>query len=251
LWVFIAFLASCALMVVMSWIVAFFPDLTLKAKDVASHGIFVKNYIDQSQEFALCAVALAYPIVMLVRAKRVALACLLCVLALAFVTNMAFVIVSRTALVTMPIMLAVFGLLHLRLRTAMGCDRGRAALYDVAVAPDAVSRGGADQLDRAAGGGAEHLHLAVQLPHLRFPRRLDVCAGHGRCRRHGVEGAGCETNGHSRCFLNALPALSSAGRIGYQQHGALPQSLLISARHRSSNDASDATLFAQLLDRPA
>ena len=30
---------------------------------------------------------------------------------------MAFVIVSRTALVTMPIMLAVFALLHLRWRT--------------------------------------------------------------------------------------------------------------------------------------
>jgi O-antigen ligase len=119
LWVFIAFLVSCALMVVMSWTVAFFPDLTLKAKDVASHGIFVKNYIDQSQEFALCAVALAYPIVMLVRAQRIALAVLLCVLALAFVSNMAFVIVSRTALVTMPIMLAVFGLLHLRLRTTL------------------------------------------------------------------------------------------------------------------------------------
>ena len=118
-WVFIAFLVSCALMVVMSWIVAFFPGLTLKAKDVASHGIFVKNYIDQSQEFALCAVALAYPIVMLVREKRIALACLLCALATAFVTNMAFVIVSRTALVTMPIMLAVFGLLHLRVRTTL------------------------------------------------------------------------------------------------------------------------------------
>jgi len=119
LWVFIAFLVSCALMVVMSWTVAFFPDLTLKAKDVASHGIFVKNYIDQSQEFALCAVALAYPIVMLVRAQRIALAVLLCVLALAFVSNMAFVIVSRTALVTMPIMLAAFGFLHLRLRTTL------------------------------------------------------------------------------------------------------------------------------------
>jgi hypothetical protein len=119
LWVFIAFLASCALMVVMSWIVAFFPGLTLKAKDVASHGIFVKNYIDQSQEFALCAVALAYPVVMLARAGRAALAVVLCALALAFVSNMAFVIVSRTALVTMPIMLAVFGLLHLRWRTTL------------------------------------------------------------------------------------------------------------------------------------
>jgi O-antigen ligase len=119
LWVFIAFLVSCALMVVTSWIVAFFPDPMLKARDVTLRGIFVKNYIDQSQEFALCAVALAYPIVMLACEKRIALACLLCLLALAFVSNMAFVIVSRTALVTMPIMLAIFGLLHLRVRTTL------------------------------------------------------------------------------------------------------------------------------------
>ncbi|WP_407179624.1 O-antigen ligase family protein [Bradyrhizobium sp. STM 3562] len=119
LWVFIAFLVSCTVMVVASWTVTFFPDLTLKAKDVASRGIFVKNYIDQSQEFALCAVALAYPVVMLLRAKKTVPALLLCVLALSFIANMAFVIVSRTALVTMPIMLAVFGVLHLRWRTTL------------------------------------------------------------------------------------------------------------------------------------
>jgi O-antigen ligase len=118
-WVFVAFLVSCTLMVVVSWTVAIFPDLTLKARDVASHGIFVKNYIDQSQEFALCAVALAYPIAMLLRAGKVAAALLLCALALGFVANMVFVIVSRTALVTMPIMVAVFGILHLRRRTTL------------------------------------------------------------------------------------------------------------------------------------
>ena len=117
LWVFKAFLASCGLMVVMSWIVAFFPELTLKAKDAASRGIFVKNYIDQSQEFALCAVALAYPIATQLRAKKFALALGLGALALGFLANMIFVIVSRTALVTMPIMLAAFGLVHLRWRT--------------------------------------------------------------------------------------------------------------------------------------
>ncbi len=119
LWVFKAFLASCGLMVVMSWIVAFFPELTLKAKDVASRGIFVKNYIDQSQEFALCAVALAYPIAMLLRAKKLALALALGALSLGFLANMAFVIVSRTALVTIPIMLLVFALLHLRWQTTL------------------------------------------------------------------------------------------------------------------------------------
>ena len=117
-WVFLAFLVSCTLLMVMSWIVAFEPGLALKSSgDGVSRGIFVKNYIDQSQEFALCAVALAYPIVMLLRAKRIWPALLLAALGLSFVVNMAFVIVSRTALVTMPVMAAVFGLLHLRLRT--------------------------------------------------------------------------------------------------------------------------------------
>jgi O-antigen ligase len=116
MWVFTAFLVSCTLLMAMSWIVAFYPNLTLKATDVASRGIFVKNYIDQSQEFALCAVVLTYPIIMLLRARKLLPALLLAAIALSFVVNMAFVIVSRTALVTMPIMLAVFALLHLRWR---------------------------------------------------------------------------------------------------------------------------------------
>src|SRR6185437_13647675 len=115
--IFTAFLISCALLSVMSWIVAFEPGLSLKSKEFASRGIFVKNYIDQSQSFTLCAVALAYPAIMLLRAKKIWPALLLSAIGLSFVINMAFVIVSRTALVTMPIMVAVFGLLHLRWRT--------------------------------------------------------------------------------------------------------------------------------------
>jgi hypothetical protein len=38
---------------------------------------------------------------------------------LGFLVNMSFVVISRTALVTVPIMLAVFALLHLKLRTTM------------------------------------------------------------------------------------------------------------------------------------
>jgi O-antigen ligase len=120
-WVLTAFLVSCVALLAMSWIVLFFPDLTLKARGVGvdSPGIFVKNYIDQSQEFALCAVALAFPIATLLRAKKNGLALLLGALALGFLANMAFVIVSRTALVTIPIMLAVFALLHLRWQTTL------------------------------------------------------------------------------------------------------------------------------------
>ena len=81
-WVFVAFLVSCALLSVMSWLVAFYPDLALKS-DRVERGIFVKNYIDQSQEFTLCAVALAYPIVQLLREKRYWIAGLFTALALA------------------------------------------------------------------------------------------------------------------------------------------------------------------------
>ncbi len=124
MWMLVAFLISCSLLMLMSWAVAFDPALTLKAtRETQERGIFVKNYIDQSQEFVLCAVALAYPVVTLLRDGKTLRAVLLAVLALSFVVNMAFVIVSRTALVTMPILLAVFAILHLKWRSIaiIGC----------------------------------------------------------------------------------------------------------------------------------
>jgi hypothetical protein len=120
MWVFVAFLASCALLMVMSWLVVLDPSLTLKsASEPGGRGIFVKNYIDQSQEFALCAVALAYPVIRLLQTNRVWQALVLVAISLGFIVNMAFVIVSRTAMVTIPIMLAVFALLHLKWRTSV------------------------------------------------------------------------------------------------------------------------------------
>ena len=66
--VLIAFLVSCVLLMLMSWIVAFDPGLALKSG--AEYGVPVKNYIDQSQEFALCAVVLAYPVVTLLAREQ-------------------------------------------------------------------------------------------------------------------------------------------------------------------------------------
>jgi len=116
-WVFIVFLVACTLMMVMSWAVTCAPNLTMKPAVDASRGIFVKNYIDQSQEFALCAVALAYPVVQLLRARKIWQALALCAIGLSLIANMLLVVVSRTALVTLPVMFAVFGFLHLRLRS--------------------------------------------------------------------------------------------------------------------------------------
>ena len=115
--VFIAFLISCVAMMATSWAVVLDLVHSLKPPADAERGIFVKNYINQSQEFALCAVALAYPVMLLLRARKFLLAGLLLAIAAGFVVNMAFVVVSRTAMVTMPIMLAVFALLHLKRRS--------------------------------------------------------------------------------------------------------------------------------------
>ena len=119
MWVFVAFLVSCALLMVMSWVVAYDPGLSLKPTGDDARGIFVKNYIDQSQEFALCAMALVYPFIRLVRAEKFWPSLLLGLLAVAFIDSMAFIVASRTAIVTMPVMLAVFALLHLRPRTSL------------------------------------------------------------------------------------------------------------------------------------
>jgi O-antigen ligase len=135
-WVFIAFLASCMLLMAVSWLVAFAPELSLKpylsrGPFVPVSGIAVKNYIDQSQEFALCAVALAYPIMTFLRTNRIGLAVLFAAIAASLLVNMVFVVISRTALVTMPVMLAVFALLHLRFRTAVAALCGAALLAAV------------------------------------------------------------------------------------------------------------------------
>ncbi|MGC0389269.1 O-antigen ligase family protein [Bradyrhizobium sp. USDA 241] len=110
-WVFIAFLVSCALLMGLSWIVLFAPELKLAA--TVSAGVPVKNYIDQSQEFALCMVALAPCVVVLYKQHRYAAAAACAALALGFLANMAFVVSARTALIYVPVLLIVFALKHL------------------------------------------------------------------------------------------------------------------------------------------
>jgi O-antigen ligase len=119
MWVFVAFLGSCALVMVMSWIVAYDPGLSFKLSRSDARGVFVKNYIDQSQEFALCAMALIYPFMRFVRAEKFWPSLLLGLFAVCFIDTMAFIVASRSAIVTMPIMLAAVALIHMRRRTIL------------------------------------------------------------------------------------------------------------------------------------
>lgn len=120
-WVFGAFFVSSALLMALSWVVAIEPRFALKSE--AYYGVPVKNYIDQSQEFTLCAVGALYFIVQSFRQRQWLKTGIFAIAAGGFFANMTFVVVSRTALVTMPIMVGVFVLSCLSRRgmiTALG-----------------------------------------------------------------------------------------------------------------------------------
>jgi O-antigen ligase len=114
--VFAAFLVSSTLMMALSCITAFEPGFTLKPLDERMCGVFVKNSIDQGQEFSLCAVVLAYPIMTLLQQGKRWQAGILIAIALGLVVNMVFVIASRTAMVTAPLLLGLFALRYLNWR---------------------------------------------------------------------------------------------------------------------------------------
>ncbi|MDE2604130.1 MAG: O-antigen ligase family protein [Bradyrhizobium sp.] len=117
-WVFVAFLASCALLMGFSWVIYFVPGLKFTATETA--GVPVNNYIDQSQEFALCLFATAPLLLMLLERKRwiAALGC--GVLLLGFFCDMMFVVIARTAFVYMPVLLALFAARYFRPKEAAG-----------------------------------------------------------------------------------------------------------------------------------
>lgn len=113
----IAFLASCALLAVFSWIVLLHPAWKITA--TASSGVPVKNYIDQSQEFTLCAFALALPALTFWRDRRKTATAACLALILLFATNMVFVASARTALLCIAVLLALFAWKHLSRRAAL------------------------------------------------------------------------------------------------------------------------------------
>ena len=113
----LAFLASCTLLAAFSWIVLFNPAWKLTA--TASAGVPVKNYIDQSQEFTLCAFALALPALPFWRGGRLVAVAACMALILLFATNMVFVASARTALVCIAVLLGLFAWTHLSRRAAL------------------------------------------------------------------------------------------------------------------------------------
>ena len=117
-WVFIAFFASCALLMAFSWLIYFAPDLKFVATE--NPGVPVKNYIDQSQELALCLFAAAPLLLTLLKARRWGAALGWAVLLAGFFCNMMFVVIARTAFVYLPVLLVLFAARYFSPKAALG-----------------------------------------------------------------------------------------------------------------------------------
>ena len=126
MWVFAAFAISCALLMVLSWIVWFDPQFKITA--TADAGVPVKNYIDQTQEMALCLIAMAPFAWMLVREGRYGLAALCSAVLAGFLANLVFVAFARTALIYIPAMLLLFAIRYLSWRGTILLIGGAAVL---------------------------------------------------------------------------------------------------------------------------
>jgi O-antigen ligase len=108
-----AFLISATVLLAVSWLAAFWILPPRPNKDI---GVFVKDRITQGTEFALCLIfLLELALQARGQGKRLA-AVAACVLAGVFFLNIVFVTVSRTSLVTVPVLLLILGVRHFRPR---------------------------------------------------------------------------------------------------------------------------------------
>jgi hypothetical protein len=115
-WVLFAFLAACVLLMGLSW-VTYFADW--KASPGALAGVPVRNYIDQSHEFALCLFVMAPLILWFAANGHRAWTLALAAVMLGFYLDMRFVATSRTAFAYFPILLILFAVKYLNRRHAI------------------------------------------------------------------------------------------------------------------------------------
>jgi O-antigen ligase len=97
-----------------SWVITFEPGLAFKTGRCCGedYGVSVRNYIDQSQEFGVCLVALFSAALFFLEKKLWKQAILPSLGAIAFASSLVFVVVSRTAIVCIPVMLVVVAWRH-------------------------------------------------------------------------------------------------------------------------------------------
>ena len=115
-WVLLAFLAACVLLMGFSW-VTYFADWQVQPGGIA--GVPVRNYIDQSHEFALCLFVMAPLILSFAANGHRAWTFAFAAVMLGFYFDMRYVATSRTAYVYFPVLLILFAVKYLNRRRAI------------------------------------------------------------------------------------------------------------------------------------
>lgn len=117
-WVFIAFLASCSILMALSWIIFLAPHWQIAGID-NTPGVPVRNYIDQTHEFVLCAFGTAALLVTYSMKRKLAPAAGCLVLLLGFLFNMGIVVVSKSAFLYLPVLAVIFAETFLNRKLAL------------------------------------------------------------------------------------------------------------------------------------
>jgi hypothetical protein len=117
-WVLSSFFLSCTILMLYSWIVTVEPTWALKTGRCCGedYGVPIKNYIDQSQEFCICLVALLATALYGLEQKAWRRATLLALVASLFAANLVFVVTSRTAMICAPAMMLFVAWRHAKTR---------------------------------------------------------------------------------------------------------------------------------------
>ncbi|MDO8877119.1 MAG: O-antigen ligase family protein [Pseudolabrys sp.] len=106
--VLIGFLASCTLLLLVSWVIFIWPAMPFPVQ-AKGFGVPVKDYISQGAMFTICVAITLHIAFGMWRDGRRNLAMALGVLAVLFLANVFYVATSRTSLVVIPALLVLFG----------------------------------------------------------------------------------------------------------------------------------------------
>jgi O-antigen ligase len=106
-WVILGFLGSALVLLAVSWALVLTPGLTWRGR--GNPGVPVKDYILQSEIFAICAFGLIGQAAELWR-TRPRLSLVLVLVAAVFIANVGYVATARTTLVVIAALLVLFGL---------------------------------------------------------------------------------------------------------------------------------------------
>jgi hypothetical protein len=116
-WAVLGLLASSAILLIMSWALALLPDLTWRGKEAI--GVPVKDYVFQSELFAICAFGLIGQAASLWRTHLI-VALMLVLGAALSIANIVYVEAARTTLVVLVMLACLFGFWEFRWKGALG-----------------------------------------------------------------------------------------------------------------------------------